>query len=60
MPACIAKVLNGELLEEDWQDPYLRYLLQGVLPVDRVQREKLKKFVTRFKVVDEKLFKKSF
>ena len=60
MSACIAEVLNGELLEEDWQDPYLRYLLQGVLPVDRVQREKLKIFVTRFKVVDEKLFKKSF
>ena len=60
MSACIAEVLNGELLEEDWQDPYLRYLLQGVLLVDRIQREKLKKFVTRFKVVDEKLFKKSF
>ena len=60
MSACIAEVLNGELLEEDWQDPYLRYLLQGILLVDRVQREKLKKFVTRFKVVDEKLFKKSF
>ena len=54
------KVLNGELLEEDWQDPYLRYLLQGVLLVDRVKREKLKKYMTRFKVVDYKLFKRSF
>ena len=60
IPPDQVEVLNGELLEEDWQDPYLRYLLQGVLPVDRVQREKLKKYVTRFKVVDGKLFKRSF
>ena len=38
----------------------MRYLLQGTLPGDRVQREKLKKYVTRFKVVDRKLFKRSF
>ena len=38
----------------------MRYLSQGVLPADRVQREKLKKYVTRFKVVDEKLFKRNF
>nr|POE55158.1 hypothetical protein CFP56_02160 [Quercus suber] len=25
------EVLNGELLEEDWQDPYLRYLLQDLV-----------------------------
>ena len=38
----------------------MRYLLQGILPADRIQREKLKRTVTRFKVVDEKLFKRSF
>ena len=38
----------------------MRYLLQGIFPADRVQREKLKKYVTRFKVVDEKLFNRSF
>ena len=53
-------MLNGELLEKDWQDPYLRYLLQDVLLADRVQRERLKKYVTKFKVVDRKLFKRSF
>ena len=60
IPPDQAEVLNGELLEEDWQDPYLRYLLQGVLSADQVQSEKLKKYVTGFKVVDVKLFKKSF
>ena len=60
IPLDQVEVLNGELLEEDWQKPYLRYLLQGILPVDRVQREKLKKYVTRFKVVNGKLFKRSF
>ena len=30
------------------------------IPIDWVQREKLKKYVTRFKVVDGKLFKRSF
>jgi len=35
IPLDQAKVHNGELLEEDWKDPYLRYLLQGVLLADR-------------------------
>nr|POF12065.1 hypothetical protein CFP56_08832 [Quercus suber] len=34
IPPDQAEVLNGKLLEEDWQDPYLRYLSQGVLPTD--------------------------
>ena len=38
----------------------MRYLSQGVLPAGQVQREKLKKYVTRFKVMDEKLFKRNF
>ena len=38
----------------------MRYLLQGILPTNPVQREKLKKYVTRFKVVDGKLLKRSF
>ena len=38
----------------------MRYLLQGILPADRVQREKLKKYMTRFKVVYRKLFKRNF
>ena len=38
----------------------MRYLLQGILPTNPIQREKLKKYVTRFKVVDRKLFKRSF
>ena len=53
-------MLNGKLLEKDWQDPYLRYLLQDVLLANRVQRERLKKYVTKFKVVDRKLFERSF
>ena len=48
------------MLEEDWQDPYLRYLLQGILPIDQLKREKLKRYVTRFKVVEGNLFKRSF
>ena len=55
-----AEVLNGEFQEEDWQDPYLRYILEGVLPIDQLTNEKLKKYATRFKVVDGKLFKRSF
>ena len=38
----------------------MRYLLQGILPTNPVQKEKLKKYVTRFKVVDGKLLKRSF
>ena len=38
----------------------MRYLLQGILPTNPVQREKLKKYVTRFKVVDGKLLKRCF
>ena len=34
IPLDQADVLNGKLLEEDWQDPYLRYLLQCVLPAN--------------------------
>ena len=34
VPLDQVKVLNGKVLKEDWQDLYLRYLLQGVLPVD--------------------------
>ena len=60
IPLDQAEVLNGELQEEDWQEPYLRYLLQGLLHADCIQREKLRRYVTRFKVVDEKLFKRSF
>ena len=52
--------MNSEVQEEDWLDPYLRYLLEGVLPANRLEREKLKKYATRFKIVDEKLFKRSF
>ena len=28
------KVLNGEIQKENWQEPYLRYLLKGVLLAD--------------------------
>ena len=60
MPLDQVEVLNDGLQEEDWQEPYLRYLLQGMLPANRIQREKLRRYVTRFKVVDGKLFKRSF
>ena len=60
IPPDQAKVLNGEMPREDWQDPYLRYLLQGVLPTNRLKREKLKRYVTRFKVVEGKLFMHSY
>nr|POE89671.1 hypothetical protein CFP56_38059 [Quercus suber] len=31
IPPDQVEVLNGELLEEDWQEPYLRYLLQDLV-----------------------------
>ena len=34
LPLDQAKVFNGKVLEEDWQDQHLRYLLQGVLLAD--------------------------
>ena len=52
IPPDQVKVLNGKLLEEDWRDPYLRCLLHDVLLANQVQREKLRKYVTGFKVVD--------
>ena len=60
IPPYQEEVLNSELLKEDWQEPYLRYLLQDILPTNCVQQEKLKRYVTRFRVVDQKLFKRSF
>ena len=60
IPLNQVEVLNSKVQEEDWLDPYLRYLLEGVLPTDRLKREKLKKNATRFKIVEEKLFKISF
>ena len=60
IPLNQVEVLNSTVQEEDWLDLYLRYLLEGVLPTDRLKREKLKKNATRFKIVDEKLFKRSF
>ena len=38
----------------------MRYLLEGVLLVNRLKKEKLKKYATRFKMVDEKLVKRNF
>lgn len=38
----------------------MRYLLEGVLPADRLKKEKLKRYAIKFKVVDGKLFKRSF
>ena len=38
----------------------MRYLLRGVLLADQLKREKLKKYATRFKMVDGKLFKRCF
>ena len=52
--------LHGEVQEEDWQILCLRYLLDGVLPTDQLKREKLKNYATGFKIVDGKLFKRSF
>ena len=37
----------------------MRYLLEAVLPADWLKKEKLKKYATRFKMVDGKLFKRS-
>ena len=58
IPPNQVKVLNSEVQEEDWQDPYLRYFLECVLLVDRLKGKKLKKYATRFKMVDVKLFKR--
>ena len=58
IPPDQAKMLNSEVQEEDWQDPYLRYLLEGVLPVDRLKGKKLKKYAIGFKMVDGNLFKR--
>ena len=38
----------------------MRYLLKGVLPTDWLKKKRLKKYATRFKVVDGKLFMRSF
>lgn len=38
IPLNQVEVLNGEIPEEDWQNPYLRYLLQGVLVADQLKR----------------------
>jgi len=54
------EVLNSEIQEEGWQDQYVKYLSQGVLPVDRLKRERLKRYATRFKMVEGKLFKRNF
>nr|POE75236.1 hypothetical protein CFP56_14271 [Quercus suber] len=32
-----AEVLHGELLKENWSDPYVRYLLQGMLREDTLE-----------------------
>ena len=34
IPPYQAEVLNGEVQEEDWQDSYLRYLLEGIIFTD--------------------------
>jgi len=60
IPPDQAEILNGEIQEEYWQDPYLRYLLEGVLPADWLEKEKLKRYARRFKMLDGKLFKRSF
>ena len=60
IPLDQVEVLNSEIQEENWQDPYVKYLSQVVLPADRLKRERLKKYATRFKMVDGKLFKRSF
>ena len=60
VPPNQAEVLNGEILKDDQQNLQLRYLSQGVLPTNQLKREKLKRYVTRFKVVQGKLFKRSF
>ena len=60
IPSDQVEVLNSEIQEEDWRDLYVKYLSKCVLPTDRLKREKLKKYSTRFKMADGKLFKKSF
>lgn len=52
--------MNSEIQEKDWQDLYVKYLSQGVLLAEWLKRERLKKYATRFQMVDEKLFKRSF
>ena len=46
--------------EKDWQDPYVKYISQDALPANWLKREKLKRYATRFEMVDGKLFKRSF
>lgn len=60
IPPNQAKVLTIKVQEKDWQDPFVKYLSHGVLPADCLKREKLKRYATRFKMVDGKLLKRSF
>ena len=59
IPPNQAEVLNIKVQEEDWRDPYIKYMSQGVQPADRLKRENLTRYAIGFKMVDGKLLKKS-
>ncbi|XP_073131539.1 uncharacterized protein [Henckelia pumila] len=49
-----------ETVEESWMTPLTKYLQTGVLPGDEAHARKLKRQVTRFTLVNEKLYRRSF
>ena len=47
-------------IAEDWQVPFIGYLPQRILPIDRKLAHKLKKLVSRYFLQNDILFKKGY
>ena len=45
---------------EDWRTPFMKYLAQGILPIDRALAHQLRKLAIRYFLQNEILFKKGY
>ena len=45
---------------EDWRTPFMEYLAQGILPIDRTLAYQLRKLVVRYFLQNGILFKKGY
>ena len=45
---------------EDWRNPFIQYLTEGILPQKHSERYKLKKLATRYFLHNIVLFKKGY
>ena len=52
--------LKSDLIEESWMDPIIDYLKNGKEPEDKNQARKLRIKTTRYTILEEGLYKKSF